>query len=264
MDQLEIIRQLLQMASNTSVFTRKDLNKIIVRRKGGPSKEKYKNSPVYANSRKVNHEFGGRSTTVKWFTPLLAPVWHISDYSVTGELNALLKPVQEMDIVSKWGQRNVLLSLNPKILEGLNLNRKNLLESVIKPGVQATVSKETMSGLVHIPALLPGKNFIVPRFFPWYRLTTILGVIPDHLYTKNKYRPAGEINHPHYVIHNTDWQDAKEKTAAFDIALSMPRIVNPPAHSLMLLLGISFGVFDRIKEVAPVQHMGAAKIICMA
>jgi hypothetical protein len=47
--------------------------------------------------------------------------------------------MQEADLESSWGQRNVLISRKPFLLEGLNLNRRNPFDAVISSPVQVTV-----------------------------------------------------------------------------------------------------------------------------
>jgi hypothetical protein len=60
--------------SNFSVYKMRGIDKLIVRRKGGPSKEKIKNHPRFDQVRKINAEFGGRGTASKW---IMQSLWHL-------------------------------------------------------------------------------------------------------------------------------------------------------------------------------------------
>jgi hypothetical protein len=51
--------------SNLSAYKRRGSDKIIVRTKGGPSKEQINRLPSFKGLRNRNKEFGGRSTTCK-------------------------------------------------------------------------------------------------------------------------------------------------------------------------------------------------------
>jgi hypothetical protein len=174
---------------NVSAYKRRGSDKIILRTKGGASKSQIKRSPAFEATRKLNMEFGGRATASRWVLHALYSLRHISDHSITGKINALLQPAQEMDTVSEFGKRHVLLSEQPRLLEGLSLNSKTLLESVVTNPVHYTLSKETMSAAVDIPALRPGINFFIPGNFLLYRCTVVFDFIPDLFFTGNNYRP---------------------------------------------------------------------------
>src|SRR4051812_36024190 len=123
----------IQLGGDLSAYKMVGSDKIILRRKGGASKEKIKQSAAFVNTRRINAEFGGRSTTTKWMLPVFRPLKHIANRSLTGRLNKLLKPIQELDSINEWGKRNVSLSLKPQLLEGFNLNHTWVLESIIRP-----------------------------------------------------------------------------------------------------------------------------------
>jgi hypothetical protein len=116
---------------NISAYKRRDMDTIIIRSKGGPSKKMIKSHPSFELTRKNNKEFGGRSTASKWIRRVLHPLKPPSDYNISGPLNSTLKPIQQMDTVSELGKRNIGLSKNPCLPEGFQLNRRNPFESVL-------------------------------------------------------------------------------------------------------------------------------------
>lgn len=52
--------------SNLSAYKMRGSDKIILRTKGGPSKNMIKKSPRFEITRRLNVEFGGRATATKW------------------------------------------------------------------------------------------------------------------------------------------------------------------------------------------------------
>jgi hypothetical protein len=116
---------------NISAYKRRDMDTIIIRSKGGPSKRMIKSKPSFDLTRRNNKEFGGRSTASRWIMRILYPLKPLSDYNISGPLNSILKPIQEMDTVSELGKRNIGLSKNPRLPEGFQLNRRNLSKSVL-------------------------------------------------------------------------------------------------------------------------------------
>lgn len=130
--------------------------------KGDPSREQIKDSPGFELTRRNNKEFGGRATAARKVKRILQPIQFLADYNFTGPLNALLKPVQEMDTKSEFGQRNILLSENPRLREGFTLNRRFVFDSIVRNTVFYTFSKESLQGTIDIRALVPDLNFVAP------------------------------------------------------------------------------------------------------
>jgi hypothetical protein len=170
---------LLANAGQLSMYTMKGCDKVILRRKGGASRERIKTEPNFENTRRVNAEFGGRATCSKWIRRMLHPLKFIADYNITGPLNALLKPIQELDTISNYGERSVAFSANPHLLEGFNLNKRSSFDTIVHNPVRYTLSKRKGHASVTIPAVLPGHNFSAPGNFATYRFIALLGIIPD-------------------------------------------------------------------------------------
>ncbi|MBT1703214.1 hypothetical protein [Chryseosolibacter indicus] len=59
-------------------------DKIIIRKKGGASKEKIKHDAAFANTRRVNAEFGGRAMASKWIMQMLWCIKPLADYNIAG------------------------------------------------------------------------------------------------------------------------------------------------------------------------------------
>src|SRR5262245_62742876 len=55
-------------------------------------------------------------------------------------------------------KRDFAFSKNPQLLNGFNLNRGVLFDSIIRNPVHGIISRDTLSATVEVPALLPGLN----------------------------------------------------------------------------------------------------------
>jgi len=155
--------------SNIVAYRRRDMDQVILRSKGGPSKRKIKTHPHFDITRRNNREFGGRSTVVSWIRQSITPLLVLSDYNIAGPLNSLLKPVQEMDKKSELGKRSVALSVFPSPLEGFQINKRNLFESVVSAPLSFDIQKPELKARVQLPMLLPGVNFFPVDQYPVYR-----------------------------------------------------------------------------------------------
>jgi len=132
----------------------------------------------------------------------------------------------------------------------------------MRQGLSYSISKDTMSASVQVPALIPRDNLMIPAGYDWYRITAVVGIVPDHLYTDFKYRPIDNFNGTHSVYDHTEWFTAKKGSSATELQLNLP-VEAPAAFSLMLLSGISFGRIEDVDYIRPVKYVGAAKVIGM-
>lgn len=196
---------------NLSAYRMRGSDKIIIRTKGGASKEKIKKAPQFELTRRNNHEFGGRSTTVKWIRRMLHPVKELADYNIAGSLNALLKPVQALDAISEWGKCNVCLSKAPHLLEGFSFNKHNSFDSIVRNPVRCTITKESLTANIELPELMPGINFFVPGRFAFFSHVVSFGVVPDVFYGKNNYHAATGYNEFYPSTVYTNWHPGAKR-----------------------------------------------------
>ena len=83
--------------SGLSFYRLTGSDRVIGRRKGGPSKTQVKNSPKMAVTRLRNTEFSGRAIAAGKIMQAIVPLKPIADYNLAGALNKLLFAVQEKD-----------------------------------------------------------------------------------------------------------------------------------------------------------------------
>ena len=95
--------------NNLSAYKMRGSDKIILRKKGGPTKKQIKHSKNFENTRRNNMEFGGRAMAAAAIKHCLHPFGFLADHNITATLNALLGAIQKMDTTSGWGKRHVLL-----------------------------------------------------------------------------------------------------------------------------------------------------------
>ncbi|WP_207513556.1 hypothetical protein [Longitalea luteola] len=242
---------------NLSFYKMRGTNKIVVRKKGGPSRKKVKHSPAFANTRRNNNEFGGRAKAVRHIKDILSPLLFLADYNITGPLNALLKPIQEMDGESDLGKRHILISKEPRLLEGFTLNRRYLFESIVRTPVSCLMQKEKGLVTINIPALIPGINFIVPGNYDWFQFIAVAGPVPDLFFTGTRYRTEGDQWYGPEIA-NTQWLPVNAPAAGSQLTIKPDTAYT--SCSTLVGLGIAFGTMQR-NDIEPVKYVGGAKVI---
>lgn len=250
--------QITGSLNNLSFYKMRGSDKIIVRKKGGPSSKQVKKSPRFETTRRNNSEFGGRSLAVKHISSALFPLDFLADYNITGPLNALLKPIQELDTNSEFGKRNILISKNPRLLEGFSLNRRYLFESIVRTPVN--YSLQGQQAILEIPELIPGINFMAPGNYPCYQFIAVTRLVPDIVYKDDvyKYQPVGKRDTAMYA--KTDWLPVNTRAVATQLIIKDLPADKPDGYTRLVSLGISVGMLKGT-TIEPVKYVGAARII---
>lgn len=248
---------------NLSAYKRKDSDAIILRKKGGASKNRIKKDPKFVNFRSAGTEFGGRATASKWIMQSLFPLKALADYNIAGSIIALLQPVQKMDTVSAYGERAVQLSVEPGLLAGFNLNRKNPFDTIIRNPIAYTLQKIPLKATVDIPALLPGINFIVPWNYPLFRIQVSLGIVPDLFYTSSRgnYQPTEDFSRIAVTRAETEWLPVATGSPSIQLQLDPAVVPAQAGFSVLLSVGICYGNIGEGGQVQQVKYAGAAKIL---
>lgn len=237
---------------------------IVMRRKGGVSAKRIHTDANFINTRNVNAEFSGRSAACKWIMQMIYPLKAVADYNIAGPLNALLRPIQKLDNQSKNGERNVCLTKDPSLLSGFSFNRKLSLDAILRCPIDYTLSKEKRNATVTIPALRPGINLHVPQRYPLFMITVVLGVVPDLLYSSPDYRPSHEsyaLLRP--VSASTTWFSSKDGSALIDLSLVLSSVIPDDNFSLVLSIGVQFGVPTSGGLGVQIARSGAGKILAV-
>lgn len=250
-----------------SAYTMKGVDHIVVRRKGGASKQKVKSSPAFANTRRLNEEFSGRAKAASLIMSALLPVKPMADFNIAGALNALIFHVQKADTISEWGKRSIELSQMPQLLAGFSLNKKNTLDGMLRCSYPLHVVKEELKATVSLPDLVPGINLVTPPGKQYLSFVLSIGVVPDLAFTDSslRYQPiiperqdmASAQCPAHYA---TPWLLATSPIPAHTLETKID-LPAPENMTLVVSLGIRFGVPDQNGEIVQERHAGCAKII---
>jgi hypothetical protein len=215
----------------------------VLRRKGGPTRKQILAGPSFALTRKNNKETAGRSRASGLVLDTLGVLRHVVDQSCTGRLNAILKVAQESDTQSLYGQRHVLLSQVPGLLEGFALRKIHPLEDVISSPFDCTLDKAALSAVIKVPPLIPRINFFAPGSQAFYRVVASLGVVPDLYFDRrlDHYFPLPAYRGCSAQSALTDWFLAKTGAPATELRLQLPQSPGVEAFSLVLTVGVQWG-----------------------
>lgn len=247
-----------------TAYKQKGSENVSIRRKTGPTSEKIKYDSTYDLPRAHGKEFGGRSTMSGYIRKQWSRMGRrLADQDLAGRMINLLISAQLADSENHAiGQRSILLSKNPRILEGLNINRHIPLDTIIRNPVNCTINREALTARVDIPALIPGVNLFVPIKYTAFSLFPVFSIVPDfHFRERSKYI--------HEEGYSTQMIDDQNKCPWFSSRAGMPATIIdlkinllPPDtnYSLMIVMGMLFGHLD---DTHIDRGAGTAKILAM-
>lgn len=243
--------------NNLSAYKMRGSDKIILRRKGGPTKRQVKHSPNFENTRNNNKEFGGRAMAAACIKHCLHPFGFLADHNITAPLNALLCAIQKMDTTSGRGKRNVLLTKQPRLLEGFSLNRRYLFETIVRTPVICNL--QNAQAILELPALLPDINFMTPGYYGFYRFIATAGWVPDIYYNEHGYRSKDRQKYYPQII-MTEWLPVNSSAPAKTLTIPALPANKPADCSTLVALGIAFGK-PKGDNIVPEKYVGAAKVL---
>lgn len=246
-----------------SVYKMAGVDKPVVRRKGGASREKIHRDTCFENTRRNNVEFGGRGTASGLVLQALQPLR--PGLHTTGQINRTLSAVQKMDKTSPWGRRSVALTLCPQLLQGLNISGRMLWQEVVKSELLHTVDRSSLSALLEVPPLLPGVNCLHPKTYPFFRVVAVLGLVPDLFYREKLgvYQPEEGFKAVPAQHLETPWQQTARPAEAFTLELALPSHPGVESFSLLLSAAVQYGRPGLSCDVESLPRAVASKILAV-
>lgn len=250
----------LEMTGRIGEFTaykRKGSDKIIFRRKGGPSKKQVLQDPHFETTRLHLSDFGACNKLTAGIRRAIARIKHLGDPNFTGALNKTAKNIQEMNTEAFRGQRSIFLSRHRHMLSGFQLNSNYPFDGLLRHPLSVHTDRAQASATVVIPHIQPGIALALPWQAPFYRVIITLGIVGDILYHPNGFHPS-VTTYPHSIATEWRFQAAESEQTELFLQLQEPL---PNEASLVLGIGIEMGKPDRHGVIATARYAGSAKIL---
>ena len=246
-----------------SIYKMEGSDKLIVRKKGGPTREQMLKSPRLERSRENSAEFTGVGMAVSAIRGALFTIRHLAGYNFTPTLTQICKKIQLQDPTGDRGQRCIFLSQQRYMLKNFRLNKKHPFTAIVAEPVNYTLQRETKSAVVELPMLIPGMHLHLPWKQPLYRFSLSLGLVSDLVYENgeyvdNQFEDRG-IDHLDTAWHlATDPFPAQTLELKLDISHALKE-----SQTLVLAIGIEMGTPGADAEVTTTKYAGSACILAL-
>ena len=247
-----------------SIYPMKGVKKLVIRAKGGPTKNQIETEPQYAQLRRYQSEFKGVGKAMSLLVKSLFAVKHLADYNYSGNLSKICKIIQDQDEINSQGKRSILFSKFGGLLNGFSLNENNQFDTVLKQSPAYKVLRNELSASVILPGIFPGINFSNPWNLPLYRIIVGLGIVPDMVLTDHGYSPVNPLMQLNVEQVRTGWigVETKSKKSALNVSLDANSMLDE-SGTLVLSVGIEFGKEVAAQVIKPVKNTGSAKVLAL-
>ncbi len=150
---------------------------------GGPTKEQVLNGEEFQRTRENMNEFGGSAKAGKAIRIAFAPLMkHMADTRFTGRLTGIMKKINKEDQSEARGQRAVLISQVPHLLEGLKFNKNVSFDSVFRAPFSLAAVVERNATTLTVPAFNAVNYLSIPKGATHFRVINAIGSISDFHY----------------------------------------------------------------------------------
>ena len=258
--------QLEGSVGGMSFYTRRGSEKIIVRSKGGASKQVIKNSPRFENLRLQQNEWRGCTAFASKLRFAFGGLHRVADYNLTPALNAFAKNLQKTDENSEKGKRNIPFSLYRFTLDGFQFNRTYPFNTVLRVSPVAVIERDKLRATVKIPRLNTSVDLLNVQRLPYFRLVVSIGAVSDLIYDEasKTYIPANERMHGISVAHTGEWVSAENILPEQIIKVCLAENLTDSltdAVTLVVSIAIEFGKVGFTGVPQEVKYAGNGKVM---
>ena len=252
-----------------SYYSMKGSDKVFMRTKGGPSKERMKEGPEFELVRRHQSEWAACVLFSRYLNRATSAFKKMGDFNVSPVWNGLGKKLINLDTDHILGERWLELSKYPQALEGFNLNRNFAFNSVFRAYIQFELNKEEQSLNIKLPRINTQNDLYNVRKMPYFRLKFSLGLISDIYFDeeKRKFKPYQFFSESYpalAVMSETDWLSTNDLISeqSFDLMLETKIPTDVMSHfSYLVCAGIEFGSVGFAGQIEPVKNASSSKIV---
>jgi len=249
-----------------SFYTMRGSDKVIMRSKGGASKEKIRTSPKFAKLRLQQKEWSGCTKFGSYCRYAFGGLHRLADYNLTPKLNKIGKDLMKLDTVSKIGQRNLYLTTFKQALEGFNFNLDFPFNTVLRILPRWEIDREKLKASVTFPMINTDINLLNIQKLPFFRLIIAIGTISDLVYNPetNQYEPIVYDLHGHNRTLTGEWNSTQTILAEQTMTIQMTEeeaAILTDNVSVLLSIAVEFGNVGTDKMPVQVKYAGCGKVI---
>lgn len=260
--------QLTGSVKGMTFYTRKGSDKVYMRSKGGPGKQRMATGKEFENVRAHQKEWKCCVSFARAVTNAVGAVYHLADYNLQPGWTGMGKNLMKLDTVNPTGERRLYLTSYRMALEGFSLNKSYPLNTVLRVLPAVTLEREQLSVTVEVPRINSSTDLLNLQSLPYFRLIVNLGCVSDLHYSPHNlfdtFEPMVEMLQGIGHSSITEWTPAEGIVAAQTLSVSLNEELREYLTenvSLLVSVGIEFGKVGFGGAIVAVKNAGCGKIV---
>ena len=268
---MAIVKGFMQITGSikgVSFYTRRGSDKVIMRTKGGATKEQIAHSPKFQKTRKQMKQFGGAAKFGSLSRYAFGGLHRLADYNLTPVLIKMGNNLMKLDTTSEFGKQNLMLSEYKQVLEGFNFNREFPFNTVLRILPRWEINREQLKAVVTIPRINTDIDLLNIQKLPFFRLIIVIGAISDVRYNpdKNEYEPIAYELHGHSSTLTGKWNSTQtilaEHTMTVQLSEEEASYITENV-TVLLSMAVEFGNVGYTEEPVEVKYAGCGKVVAV-
>ena len=266
---MAIVKGFMQITGSikgVSFYTRRGSDKVIMRTKGGATKDQIAHSPKFEKLRKEQKEFSECANFGSLSRYAFGGLHRFADYNLTPVLVGIGRNLMKLDTVSDKGKRNLKLSVYKQCLEGFNFNRDYPFNTVLRISPRWEIDREQLKGIVTFPRINTDIDLLNIQKLPFFRLIIAVGAISDSVYNPEieAYEPMVYELHGHNETLTGIWNSTQtilpEQTMTIQLSEEEAASITENV-TVLLSVAVEFGNVGFTGEPVEVKYAGCGKVI---
>jgi len=249
-----------------SFYTQRGSDKVVMRAKGGPTKEKIARSPKFETLRLNQQEWKGCVLMSRALTTSIYELKRLADFNVSAAFNGIAKSIQKTDTENQLGERAILFSKYKQALDGYQLNRKYPFTSTLRISPQWNIDREKLQASITLPRINTATQLVNFPNLPFFRISVTFGSASDLKVseTRNEYLPVNEDLHNlsnHWI---SSWYSTETIVEEQLISLCIREELAAKLTdnvSLVLGIGVEFGKVGFDGNPVEVKYAGCGIVL---
>ena len=266
---MAIIKGAIQMTGSirgVSFYSVRGSDKVIMRTKGGASKEKIKSSPKFEGLRKQQKEWSGCAKFGSLTRYAFGGLHRLADYNLTPVLNGIGKNLMKLDTESEVGKRSLKLSVYRQALEGFNFNRNYPFNTVLRVSPRCELNRESLQASISVPRINTDIDLLNIQRLPFFRLIVVIGTVSDSVFNPeiNDYEPmVFNLNGISQTL-TGEWHSTQTIVPEQTMSVQMPegQAANLTENVTVLVsMAVEFGNVGFTGEPVEVKYARCGKVL---
>ena len=266
---LKGVLQVTGSIKGVSFYTPVGSDKVIMRTKGGASKDRIATGAEFEGLRKHQVEWAGCVEFARAARGAVGELYRLADYNLSPVWTGLAKKLIKLDTKSDIGKRNIKLTNFKQALEGFNLNKKNPITSVLGVSPRFEIHRDALEAIVTFPRINTQVDLLNFQRLPYFRLLICLGGISDVMYNPGPIRNY-EAENPKlqgmFVSNISKWHSTNDIIPSHTMTVKFDENTQSMMSndiSLILSIGVEFGNHCFGGGISEGKRSGCAKIIAV-